>query len=592
MTGVIATIPLFQFSNALGLPLAGGKLYTYLAGTTTPVATYQDEELTTENENPITLDSTGACVIWLDPAKSYKFLLKSALGITQPGWPVDNVSGAATVTSLQPTLSLYATLVALAATAGASLIGFIQAGVGAVARTVQDLLRERVSINSFLSTPGVIPQAEFDNAAARALAVDGILRFAGSYSFDSLNIAADGLIVECGPKTTLTHTGVGAALQIDGGASANVYSFELRGNPLVVGNANTTDGIYVRSIHHSRIKARVQDVAAACRVLFSVCSKYDITCSINETAFSITPIRGLLTDKRGNGENVQDCEFNVVMEGINGNGLELANTYGCEFTGTSEGNATGIVNGATCARNRFVGIDLESNTAYDVQDSSENATYQDCYAISLSSGNNAEMIASRGAKFIGGYWRTVNCQSTSSDTLFIGVATSDAGGLGFKGPGTFKTINCVGQGADGSTTVRMPDLLGERGTWTPGFASAAGGDQGAGTAVGTSFSIGGLCYVQGFMSIAKGTLSEGAVSITGFPFISRNTTNDYQYIQVSEWDNIALGPGENSLVIRIAPNSAVGTLIQSGTSVPSENVNVSAFPDPMNIRFSGVYERG
>lgn len=149
MTGVIATIPRIQFSNALGLPLAGGKLYTYLAGTTTPVATYQDQDLTTANENPIQLDSTGSCTIWLDPAKSYKFTLKSVLGITQPGWPVDNISGASNLISLEPTLGLYAKLTALAAAVGSSLIGFIQAAVGAVARTVQDKLRDTVSVKDF-----------------------------------------------------------------------------------------------------------------------------------------------------------------------------------------------------------------------------------------------------------------------------------------------------------------------------------------------------------------------------------------------------------------------------------------------------------
>jgi hypothetical protein len=123
MTGVIATIPRIQFSNTLGIPLAGGKLYTYLAGTTTPELTFQDEDLTIENENPIPLDSTGSCVIWLDPAKSYKFLLKSAQGVTQLGWPVDNISGASNLTSLQPTLNLYTKLTTLASTIGAGLVG-------------------------------------------------------------------------------------------------------------------------------------------------------------------------------------------------------------------------------------------------------------------------------------------------------------------------------------------------------------------------------------------------------------------------------------------------------------------------------------
>lgn len=167
MTGVIATIPRIQFSNALGIPLAGGKLYTYLAGTTTPEATYQDEDLTTANENPITLDSTGSCVIWLDPNKSYKFLLKSALGVTQPGWPVDNISGASNLISLQPTLSLYAKLTTLAAAAGSSLIGFIQAGAGAVSRTVQSKLRDCVSVADF----GAVGDGITDDTAALLAAI-------------------------------------------------------------------------------------------------------------------------------------------------------------------------------------------------------------------------------------------------------------------------------------------------------------------------------------------------------------------------------------------------------------------------------------
>ena len=466
--------------------------------------------------------------------------------------------------------------------------------------TKSALSRERVSINSFLTTPGVITQVDFDNAAARALAVDGILHMAGSYSFDSLNIAKENLKISCGPSTVLTHTGAGQALLIDGGGidgSGNgigqgFFNFELRGKPLIKGNAATTDGVFIRAMQHSKIAARAKDCVTAFRINFGVCTEYDLTCSVNQGGFAITPTAGLITDKRASGDYVQDCWFTVRMEGINGTGIELNNTNGCEIKGTSEACTTGITNAATCARNRFVGMDLESNTVRDLQDYGENATYEDCLALSTGGDDNAQMISSRGAKFIGGFWRTVNVQSTSSDTLFIGVATSDNASLGFKGAGSYKTIDCVKQDTTGATTVRMPDLLGESGVWTPGFASAAGGSQGAGTAVGTYFRIGKLCYVQGFMSIAKGTLAEGAVSITGLPFASRDTANDYQYIQMAEWDNVALGAGENGLVMRIAPNSTVGTLLQSGTSVPSANVNVSAFPDPMGIRFSGVYEIG
>lgn len=152
MTGVIATIQRIQFFNALGAPLAGGRLLTYLAGTTTPADTFQDQALTVKNTNPIVLDATGSCVIWLDPAKSYKFVLKDKKGVIQPGWPVDNVSGAATQTSLTPTLSTYTKLTALAAATGASLISCIAAGSGAIKRTLLDRSLDTVSAFDYMTS--------------------------------------------------------------------------------------------------------------------------------------------------------------------------------------------------------------------------------------------------------------------------------------------------------------------------------------------------------------------------------------------------------------------------------------------------------
>jgi hypothetical protein len=133
MTGVIATLPKFQFSNALGLPMSGGTLTSYLAGTTTPATTYQDQALTTANTNPISLDSRGECTLWLDSTKTYKFVLKNALGAVQ--WTVDNITNASSFAD-----QLRADL---AAPSGASLVGYMPEGVGAVAGDVESAIRLR-----------------------------------------------------------------------------------------------------------------------------------------------------------------------------------------------------------------------------------------------------------------------------------------------------------------------------------------------------------------------------------------------------------------------------------------------------------------
>ena len=70
--------PKQQFFDANGDALVGGKIYTYEAGTSTPVATYQDASGVTENTNPIILDSRGMCNIWLLTTVSYKYVVKDA----------------------------------------------------------------------------------------------------------------------------------------------------------------------------------------------------------------------------------------------------------------------------------------------------------------------------------------------------------------------------------------------------------------------------------------------------------------------------------------------------------------------------------
>ena len=83
----------FQWLNQVGQVLSGGKINTYAAGTTTPVATYTDNTGLTPNANPIILDSTGryAQEIWLSAGQAYKFVVTDSLGVTQ--FTLDNLYG-------------------------------------------------------------------------------------------------------------------------------------------------------------------------------------------------------------------------------------------------------------------------------------------------------------------------------------------------------------------------------------------------------------------------------------------------------------------------------------------------------------------
>lgn len=174
MTGVIATVPKFQFSNALGIPMSGGTLTSYLAGTTTPETTWQDSALSSANTNPISLDSRGECVLWLDSTKTYKFVLKNSLGVTQ--WTVDNITGAGALADRLRT--------DLAASSGSSIVGFIQSGAGAVAMTLQDAVRQLPNVLQFGASTAASAATNSAAFIAALTAHDYVVWPEGTYNID------------------------------------------------------------------------------------------------------------------------------------------------------------------------------------------------------------------------------------------------------------------------------------------------------------------------------------------------------------------------------------------------------------------------
>lgn len=78
-----------QFFDRNGKPLASGKLYSYVAGTTTPKSTYTSAS-GAANTNPVILDASGRADVWLDSSTSYKFILKDKNDVQL--WSVDSIT--------------------------------------------------------------------------------------------------------------------------------------------------------------------------------------------------------------------------------------------------------------------------------------------------------------------------------------------------------------------------------------------------------------------------------------------------------------------------------------------------------------------
>lgn len=90
-----------QLFDNNGVPLNGGKLHTYEAGTTTPLASYTSSSGAVAHANPIVLDAAGRVPggeIWLNYFKLYKFTVSTSAGVLIATY--DNIGGSFNKSSL------------------------------------------------------------------------------------------------------------------------------------------------------------------------------------------------------------------------------------------------------------------------------------------------------------------------------------------------------------------------------------------------------------------------------------------------------------------------------------------------------------
>jgi hypothetical protein len=90
----------FQFLTTTGLPLNGGFLYAYQAGSTTPLTTYTDPSGLVANTNPIVLgvDGRPPSEIWFADGYNYKFVLADSANVVIATY--DNLYGIPTANAV------------------------------------------------------------------------------------------------------------------------------------------------------------------------------------------------------------------------------------------------------------------------------------------------------------------------------------------------------------------------------------------------------------------------------------------------------------------------------------------------------------
>ena len=468
----------------------------------------------------------------------------------------------------------------------------------------QSTLGKRASNAVFVEDHGAIGDGVTDSTAAimaahaAAVAAGAPLCFGpGTFAHTGLELGgvSNFTLIAVG-RVILKNTAAGPALSISGGAT-NRYNYRVFGDFVVKGNALSTDGVFMRRVHHSIINFDVKDVPGkAFNLEYAVCSKFRLKTSLNtDGGFVITPAAGLYINQANAGEFTSACEFDLIIEGPSGTGLELVQAQQCTFTGTSEHcGGVGVKTGVNSKYNNFVNFDIEQNGAGDIDASGICDTWENITCRSVSRTNNVELIAAKQNHFIGGDLRSVNEQAGCIRNRFENSRTSSNGALGIKllTGSNSNIVNCPRYDVSGNIVAWYLDRLGAKGS----VSVVAKGTTGAGTGTGQTGTlwyevIGAMVYCQlALIFTAKEGALAGNVLIDGLPFISDSTAGRITTFPIGRFGNLTTPTaGYVHVVGQIAPGATSITLLATGYSQAVLSLPIASITNTTEIYASFAY---
>lgn len=370
-----------QFFTNSGVPLTGGLLYTYSAGTTTPQATYTSISGDTANTNPIVLDSAGRTPqeIWLTVGLGYKFILKTSADIqigsydnipsNAPSPFANDASGIAYEQGYQVTAGSFVVgknylitavnntnFVSIGAASNTVGVYFTATGAGSgtgtaqLSRTVQAKFRDSISVKDFGATgDGTTDDTNAILAAIAAMPSSGsnLLFPQGTYIVNADNY--NGLKFD--GKTNFAVEGYGATIKVKNGAPV-VGGYE------VMSFFNCSNGaINGLTINGNRVNRTITgETSAHGLTICTSCSQI----TVNDVIVVNSPADGFLintfTPATASTYPTDITLVNCVADNSYRNGLSVIGSLRCTVRGGEYKNTNGIL--PKC------GIDVEPDTGY------------------------------------------------------------------------------------------------------------------------------------------------------------------------------------------------------------------------------------
>lgn len=261
-----------------GIPLAGAQVSIQNYPSGTPATVYPTNAIGTPLTQPLTVQADGSFPFYA-PDGHYQFYVNPFGGAPYTIQDVLFEDDGANNYVTQAEIAAYPTSAILAASSGSSLIGWIQSGIGAIIRTIQDKLREvgGFSVTDFTGTDptGATSSVSGFNAAIVAANGGTMVINKGTYLIDSnLSIPAGyqfdivfkkGALIKAGANNvtiflaaTNWYTSKVYNPQIDGNGFTGVTGFDL--THFVVGSSivrptltNLANGIIARSLCYGAV---------------------------------------------------------------------------------------------------------------------------------------------------------------------------------------------------------------------------------------------------------------------------------------------------------------------------------------------------
>jgi hypothetical protein len=339
-----------QFFDLNGNCLSGGKVYVYAAGTTTNKTSYTIPACTggSENTQPVNLDSRGEANIYVLGDCKIKVQDFTSADV----YTLDNVQDINATITATITAKGVEILATLAAPNGSNLSGYLPAGTGGVATTVQWKLRESVSVKDFGAVgDGVTNDTTAIQSAITSAGVNGTLYFnAGTYLCTSkLTMLSGQKFIGLGGHLATTIKKGGNIDQLEMVSQCHLIGINFEG----VGASYTGRGIVVISgfnqlISDCRVAASKgvalefsQDAGGGCNVRNFVGDTID-----NLTVPAINLVGDLAPHPRFfTGIWLSGCAFGIGNTGGAGagNGCSISNFYIGNILITGTTLATGMV---------------------------------------------------------------------------------------------------------------------------------------------------------------------------------------------------------------------------------------------------------